>query len=245
MDRAGCRLPGALPRSWSVFDFVLMWLGGQLGALLAVSMVIGGGDAEGTFLATIVGQYVGALGVFWLLARNKDSNEIGFVIRGGDFAFLALGLVLQMAVALLFLPISELLFPDGRPQQEVAESLANAETTLVQIVLVFAYVVVGPAVEELTYRGVLLRALEPRGKWFAIIVSSTVFAAIHLPGIDLSDPWRSALLYIPPFLILGMLLAWLTLRNGRLGPAIFLHSGWNLLAAFVLLLPPELIEQVG
>jgi membrane protease YdiL (CAAX protease family) len=30
------------------------------------------------------------------------------------------------------------------------------------------------------------------------------------------------------------------LRSGRLGPAIFLHSGFNLLAAIVLLLPADL-----
>jgi hypothetical protein len=30
-----------------------------------------------------------------------------------------------------------------------------------------------------------------------------------------------------------------------LGPAIFVHSGWNLLAALVFLLPEDLIDQVG
>jgi hypothetical protein len=35
------------------------------------------------------------------------------------------------------------------------------------------------------------------------------------------------------------------LRSNRLGPAIFIHSGFNLLAAIVLLLPPELLESVG
>jgi len=45
--------------------------------------------------------------------------------------------------------------------------------------------------------------------------------------------------------ILGVILAWLTHRSGRLGPAILLHSGWNLLAAVVLLLPSEVLEQVG
>jgi membrane protease YdiL (CAAX protease family) len=32
------------------------------------------------------------------------------------------------------------------------------------------------------------------------------------------------------------------LRSGRLGPAIFLHSGFNLLAAIVLLLPADLAD---
>jgi membrane protease YdiL (CAAX protease family) len=36
-----------------------------------------------------------------------------------------------------------------------------------------------------------------------------------------------------------------TLRTKRLGPAIFIHSGFNLLAAVVLLLPTELLESIG
>jgi membrane protease YdiL (CAAX protease family) len=46
-------------------------------------------------------------------------------------------------------------------------------------------------------------------------------------------------------LILGAVLAWITLRKERIGPALFIHSGWNLLAAIVLLLPTELLESVG
>jgi membrane protease YdiL (CAAX protease family) len=42
-----------------------------------------------------------------------------------------------------------------------------------------------------------------------------------------------------------VVLAWVTVRTNRLGPAIFMHSGFNLLAAIVLLVPPELLEQVS
>jgi membrane protease YdiL (CAAX protease family) len=53
----------------------------------------------------------------------------------------------------------------------------------------------------------------------------------------------SAAVFLPPLFLLGMLLAWVTLRTGRLGPAIFIHSGWNLLSAVVLLLPTEMLER--
>jgi membrane protease YdiL (CAAX protease family) len=76
-------------------------------------------------------------------------------------------------------------------------------------------------------------------------VSSAVFALVHLTGLDTDTMLRSAAVVLSPFFILGLVLAWLTQRHGRLGPAIFLHSGWNLLAAFVLLLPADLLEQVG
>jgi membrane protease YdiL (CAAX protease family) len=231
-------------RSWSVVDFILIWLAGQLGAAAAV--VIGSAlNVESTFLSTLVGQYVGIIGVLWILSRSKEDPELGFSIQGGDFGYIGLGLVLQLMASLAVLPLANLLFPDGPPRQNVTQGLLNADTLGLQVILVFAYVVVGPIAEELMYRGVLLRALRSRRKWTAIVVSSLVFAAVHLPGLPSNEIWSSVVVFLVPIFGLGVLLAWLTLRHGRLGPAIFLHSGWNLLAAFVLLLPEDVLEQVG
>lgn len=232
-------------RSWSVYDFILVWLGGLVGT--GVLFAIGGAfdDGNWTILMGLAGQYVGSLGVLWILTRYRDFGEIGLVIHAGDFFYIGLGLVLQLGMALLFQPLSNLLFPDGRPQQEVANVIAEADTTLLRVALVVAAVVLGPITEELTYRGILLRSLESRGRVFAIVVSSFVFTAVHITGLDMSQLWRSAAVILPPLFLLGMILAWLTMRHGRLGPAIFLHSGWNLLAALVLLLPPDLVNQVS
>lgn len=234
-----------MSRSWSVFDFILIWLGGLLGTGVFFAAGVASGNDDWTIVLSLAGQYVGSLGVFWILTRFKSVTDIGLTINAGDFFYIALGLVLQLALALVFLPLNELLFPDGRPQQEVADIIANADTTFLQVTLVAAAVVLGPVTEELMYRGVLLRSLESRGKVFAIVVSSAVFAAVHLTGLDTSQLWLSAAAFLPPLFILGLVLAWLTQRTGRLGPAIFLHSGWNLLSAFVLLLPTEVLEQVS
>ncbi len=196
-------------------------------------------------LVAIAGQYAGYLGVFWLLNRVKGREDVGFAIHGRDMLYIGLGVLLQIALALLFLPLSNLLFPDGRPPQQVAEIIAGAESMPLQVGLVVAAVVLGPVTEELLYRGVLLKALEPRGGRFALIMSSVVFAAVHLTGLDPNQLWRSAVVFLPPLFLLGLILARLTQRRGRLGPAIFLHSGWNLLSALVLLLPSELLEQLG
>jgi membrane protease YdiL (CAAX protease family) len=232
-------------RSWSVYDFILIWLGGLVGAGVFFVAAEAIGNEDWTTVLSLAGQYIGSLGALWILTRSRQVSEIGFAINPGDFFYVALGLVLQIAVALLFLPLSNLLFPDGRPQQEVADVIANADTILLQVALVSAAVVLGPLTEELMYRGVLLRALEKRGKIFALIITSLVFAAVHLPGLDTSQLWASAAVFLPPLFLLGLFLAWITQRTGRLGPAIFLHSGWNLLSAFVLLLPTEVLEQVS
>ncbi|HUG31911.1 MAG TPA: type II CAAX endopeptidase family protein [Acidimicrobiia bacterium] len=236
---------GPISRSWSVLDFVLVWLGGQLGTAVFFALAVAVGDDDWLIVLPLTGLYIGHLGVFWYLSRQKDASTIGLAIERGDFFYIALGLVLQVAIAVVFLPLNELLFPEGRPPQDIAEIIASADTLFLQVSLVLAAVVFGPVTEELMYRGVLLRALEKRGKWWAILASSAVFAILHMAGLDTDQFWLSAAVLLPPLFILSVVLAWLTLKTGRLGPAIFLHSGWNLLSAFVLLLPTELLEQVG
>lgn len=240
----GCRLAGSVKASWSVYDFILIWLGGLVGTGVFFALGVALAQEDWVTVLALAGQYIGSLGVFWILTRNKEVAEIGLTINRSDFFYVALGLVLQIAIALLFLPLSDLLFPEGRPQQEVAEVIANADTTFLRVALVSAAVVLGPFTEELMYRGVLLKALQVRGRVFALIVSSLLFALVHLAGLDTSRLLASAAIFLPPLFVLGLVLAWITQRTGRLGPAIFLHSGWNLLSAFVLLLPTEVLEQV-
>ena len=232
-------------RSWSVVDFILIWLGGLLGSALFLAFTVGFDNRDWTLLAGLGGQYVGNLGVFLILRHYKDDPDIRFEIRGADAAYVGLGLVLQIAVAVALLPLANLLFPDGRPPQEMADIIAGADTPLLQVGLVIAAVVLAPLAEEIMFRGVLLTALERRGRRFGLVVSSLVFAAVHLLGLDIEMLWQSALVVIPPIFGLGLLLGWLTQRTGRLGPAIFLHSGWNMLAAFVLLLPDDILESLG
>lgn len=231
-------------RAWSILDFVLIWLGGLLGAsaLLILGTFIG--DESWTVLLGLGGQYVGNLGVFWLISRTKDAHPIGFRVEGGDFGYVALGLVLQILIAVLFLPLSNLLFPDGRPQQ-ITDIIADARSLPLVTGLVLATVLLAPVTEELMFRGVLLTAFEPRGRRFAVVMTAVVFSGVHVLGLDIDRLWQSAVVVLPPLVILGVILAWLTHRSGRLGPAILLHSGWNLLAAVVLLLPSEVLEQVG
>ena len=183
--------------------------------------------------------------MFALIRLRKTDPDVGLDVRSGDLFYIGLGLVLQLAMAALLLPISNLLFPDGQPPQEVADVIAGADSLPLQIGLLLAAVVLAPLTEEIMFRGVLLRALEPRGRRLAMVVSALVFSAVHALGLDVDRLWQSAAVVLPPIFLLGLILAWLTQRSGRLGPAIFLHSGWNLLAAFVLLLPSDLLEQVS
>ncbi|MCZ6630561.1 MAG: hypothetical protein O7D28_04345, partial [Actinobacteria bacterium] len=75
--------------------------------------------------------------------------------------------------------------------------------------------------------------------------SDELHGAIHVLGLGTEQILASAVVVLPPIFILGVLLAWITIRSGRLGPALFIPSGWNLLAALVLLLPPEVLEAAS
>lgn len=233
-------------RTWSIVDFVLVWLGGFLGA--GVFLVIGQttGTEDWLIVLGLAGRYVGNIVVFFYLARQKDDGGVGFAIETSDFAYIGLGLFLQLMVALVTAPLVDLFFPDGRSPQQIAEAMSDADaSTFIKIAFFTAAVVLAPITEELMFRGVLLKALVRRSRVFVIVMTATVFAAFHVVGLDLDRPFASAVVVLPPVFLLGLLLAWLTLRKQRLGPAIFLHSGWNLLAAIVLLVPSEVLESVS
>lgn len=232
-----------MSKSWSVVDFVLVWLGGLLGAAVLFGLAAAIDQPGWEVLLSLGGQYAGSLLALWILGRRKTDPDIGFRIESGDIRYIGLGLILQIGVALLLYPLATLLFPDGAPPQEIADQISEANTLPLQVGLVLAAVVLGPVVEELMYRGVLLRALDRIGEWAAVLISSLVFMAVHIPGLSTTNFWRSAIFTLPPLFALGVILARLTQRKGRLGPAIFLHSGWNLVAALVLLIPVELLEQ--
>lgn len=228
-------------RSWTVIDFILIWLGGLLGTGLFVAVAAIFDDDNLLIVLGLAGQYLGNLGAFFAIRRYKNNPDVGFQVDGVDILYLGIGLVFQIALALLILPLSNFLFPDGRPPQEIADTIANADSILLQVSLVLAAVVLAPITEELLFRGVLLRALEPRGQTFAMVVSALVFSSVHVLGLNTEFLWQSAVVVLPPLFLLGLVLARITQRSGRLGPAIFLHSGWNLLAAFVLLIPADLV----
>ncbi|MGH8870427.1 MAG: lysostaphin resistance A-like protein [Acidimicrobiia bacterium] len=233
-----------MPRPWSLLDFLLVVLGGLVGAamLVAVSTLLG--DDEMSLVLALSGQYIGHLLVLWLLARRR--GEVGFAIEGSDTLYLGLGLLLQLALAVLFFPLSSLLFPNGDSAQQVGTALAGLETTPARLTAMVTAVVLAPVTEELVFRGVLLKALEGRARRTIMVATALVFAAFHMLGLDPDRILQAAAVVLPQLFIVGLVLAWLTLRSKRLGPAIFIHSGFNLLAAVVfLLLPPELLEQIG
>jgi membrane protease YdiL (CAAX protease family) len=83
--------------------------------------------------------------------------------------------------------------------------------------LALLVVVVGPAFEELMFRGWLLAGLIPYlGENRALAVSAALFAVIH------GDPWAT-----PALFVLGCVFGKVYLRTGSVYANILLHAMWN------------------
>jgi len=108
--------------------------------------------------------------------------------------------------------------------QDVKQMLDGATSGL-RIGLALLVVSLGPLVEELLFRGVLLSALlrHMRAGW-AIALGAVLFALVHLP--DLGFLWYG----LPNLALLGAMAAWLRLRSGSIWPAVLVHAINNLFA---------------
>ncbi|MFZ0626402.1 MAG: type II CAAX endopeptidase family protein [Acidimicrobiia bacterium] len=232
-------------KSWTYIDFLLVILGGFVGAGVFVAVATLLNNDELALVMVLIGQYVGHLVALWLIARTKKEPDLGFVIEGRDFLYLFLGVGLQLGLAILFLPLSTLLFPNGDTAQQVGSALGGLQTTSARVAAVFTATVVAPATEELIFRGVLIKAMGKHSRRVIMVASAGVFAAFHLLGLDPTRLLAASAVVLPQLFLVGLLLAWVTLRSGRLGPAIFIHSGFNLLAALILLLPTRLLDGLG
>lgn len=107
--------------------------------------------------------------------------------------------------------------------------------TLLDTTLCNLYVcVVGPVIEELIFRGYMLRTLRRHGTAFAVIVTSVMFMLFHMNLVQLFTP-----------LLTGMFLGLLAVRTGSLIPSIFCHILNNTLSTVVSYLPLESDFAVG
>ncbi len=230
------------PRTWSYIDFILIILGGFLGAAVFAAVGFAVDDEEIFIILALAGQYAGHLIVFWLLNRTKPPGSVGLEVHGRDSIYVVAGIGLQLAISILFLPVVLLLFPDGGPAQEIGSVISELTSTVARVGSLFISVVMAPVTEEIAFRGVLIKALGRRSNRSIILISAAVFSLFHMLGLASGSFIQAAAVVLPQLFLVGVALAWITLRSGRLGPAIFLHSGFNLLAAIVLLLPADLAD---
>jgi membrane protease YdiL (CAAX protease family) len=228
--------------SWSIRDFVLVVLAGFAGGVLGALAGLVTGDVGTALVAGLAFQYGGNLVGLRLLMRRKGStwHSLGLDLRPADGWYLFAGVGLQVGLALAFAPLAALLGLEGSAQA-VAELLPESDGVAVRVLLVLGIALLAPLTEELMFRGVLLQALERRlSMRSALVWSSAVFAVFHLLGLSAENPVAAAALALPQLFLVGLVLGRSVRRHLRLGPAVFVHAGYNLIAVLVLIFAVDL-----
>ena len=114
--------------------------------------------------------------------------------------------------------------------QEVSKTVERAGGPGL-VLLMLGVVLVAPIVEELLFRGALLRALQRRFTVpVAVLCSAAVFAGVHVVG----DP--GSYYVVPGLLLLGLVSGYQASKTGDLSRSVMLHLGFNLLSALSLVL---------
>ena len=229
VERVGERTP-----RWGLGDAAVGLLVGWLATALVVALWAGSGgtNADNPSLGALaVGEaalWVGLLGAPLVASRRKGSGDLaadfGFSFRWTDaFVGLPIGVVCQLLlVPLIYLPLQQFISKHDleEPVRRVTDSAHGAGFIILTIVVVVG----APVVEELFFRGLVLRSLQRRfGDTWAVVGSAVIFGLAHFEPLQL-----------PALVALGVILGVMAVSTKRLGPSIFVHAGFNLVTMVAL-----------
>ncbi len=231
---------------WLVYA-VAGFLVGQLGALIFgyVAGAIAGKTAsqmtaiataavppEWYVVATLLGLWIGFIGAPWLASRTQGTRhfvrDLGLRFRVIDLVGIAIGIGGQILVAIMYAPFQHDIHDFNGPSQKLTGGSHGAGF----IVIAIATVVFAPAMEELFFRGLLLKALvrlftplrgagraRVVGVVLAVIADGLLFGLAHGEWVQLAG-----------LATFGMILAAVSYRTGRLGMNMVAHATFNLVA---------------
>lgn len=203
-------------------------LAGYVAAVLAASVTGGlamvvAGDQDSVWVLAIsqLGFWAG-LGAVVAFARRRSDEQLAAdhlheEVRMRD---LLGGVIVGVFTQLILLPALYLplrAFIDDDELSAPAENLIDRVDGVGLVLMGLGVVIVAPIVEELYFRGLLLRTIERRwGIAVAVIGSSLFFGATHFQ-----------LLQLPGLTLAGLVFAMAVVRTGRIGAAIAVHVGFN------------------
>jgi membrane protease YdiL (CAAX protease family) len=152
--------------------------------------------------------------------QDQFSRDFKVHLRWVDLAGLPIGIASQLLlVPLIYWPLQRI-WPDAFSSDEIEQRARELWDKahggwIVGLVVVVA--LGAPIIEELVYRGLILKALQSRlNDWLALIISAAWFALIHLQPVELPGLFAFAL-------VLGICFQ----RTGRLGMSVMAHIGFN------------------
>jgi uncharacterized protein len=198
------------------------WLAfvGVLTALNYAARLASGKPDQGTLYtwsAAVGGlvQYGIMLVIVLAIARGRPREEYLGLRRPSSWG-LAVGLMVLVTIGVFVL--TAVLNPLLHPGQEQGLTPHTWQPDRAAP-FVANFIVVGfvaPVVEELTFRGLGYKLLEPLGRWTAIVLVGVLFGLAH--GLVEALPLLAAF---------GAGLAYLRMRTGSVYPAIIVHAFFN------------------
>jgi uncharacterized protein len=210
--------------AFAVFGLLAAILCSGLVGAAAIALFGDGLDIR-TAVAGQIGLWIGLIGSAALYAKARGMSlrdRVSLRSKPIDICWAALGPVLQVVFSLVYRPFTK---PEQveRAAKQVAD-MAQGKVGL-YLLLCVTTVIGAPLVEEIFFRGVLMRAvtggMSPttatrKRQYAAIALSAVVFSAVH------PDP-----LLFPALAFFGAVCAVLATVFDRLGPSIWLHVGFN------------------
>ncbi len=152
------------------------------------------------------------------LGTGHPMRDLGVRFATFDLVGIPLGIATQLVFVEGLYRVLEAFGVDTSDLDRPAEELADrADHALWVVVLVLMVVVGAPLVEEIFFRGLLMRSIQARwNDTVALVASAVFFGLVHLQGLQL-----------PGLILFGLLAGLCAQRTGRLGMAILAHAAFN------------------
>jgi membrane protease YdiL (CAAX protease family) len=216
-------------------DFFSVYLTGIVASFVLAAVGYGlSGDKSGhagalTIGLALLGQFGGWIVALVWVSRRKGRGSLradfGLVVHPRDLWAIPAGIGLEIALALMVFPISDLV---QNQRQGVVNDLESAHGLHLAVLALFAGLI-APVCEELLFRGLLLRGLRRRfSPVVAVTLSALVFALAH-PALD---PTWGTFVIVPALFGMGAVSGAIAVRRGDLSVSILLHIGFNFLTTF-------------
>ena len=184
---------------------------------------------ESTFFSMAGNLFVVVTSVIILLAaaRIVFKVDIKDMMRprkehlSQGFLWMPMCLVINLVISYLITLLQLYLSGIGVTIPESDFTITTPDTA--SIVMQFCYVIlIGPLMEELIYRGLILTLLKPFGKWLAVFVSALIFGLMHGNIPQMTSSFASAI-------VMGIV----AVQCGSIIPTLIIHICNNVMASFI------------
>lgn len=181
---------------------------------------------------TFISLVLGTLLPFALLMTSNGIKFKDFMGKANtNIRDVVINFVVFFAVAALSIFVTMMIAQNINIPGEIVSSIGIAINTeyISSVTYVVAFIFVTPILEEFAFRGVLLSSLSKYGKYFAVIISSFIYALAHGSFVEM----------IPSF-IMGIFLSKMAIKYESIRPCIAVHFFFNLFLYGLFMIPDEL-----